>query len=183
VVDNGLIFLCAADTEFGRTQPYAYLNEMVKRFNESSLATRAQFATDGEFDRDFQQVMTGQMDRYSKPEQTDNISKLHAQVEEVKGVMTQNIEKVLERGEKLDDLIEQTNQLEAHSHSFQKAARKVHRKMWCKNMKMKVCMVVGGLVGLTILIVIILFSTGVLPPSSDGGGSTTTTTAKPPVGN
>ncbi len=28
MVENGLIFMCAADTDFGRRQPYAYLTEV-----------------------------------------------------------------------------------------------------------------------------------------------------------
>ena len=41
------------------------------------------------------------------------LSKLQAQVNEVKDVMTQNIEKVLERGERLEDLVDKTEDLEA----------------------------------------------------------------------
>ena len=41
------------------------------------------------------------------------MSKLQSQVDEVKGVMTQNIEKVLERGDRLEDLMDKTEELEA----------------------------------------------------------------------
>ena len=41
------------------------------------------------------------------------MSLLQSQVDEVKGVMTQNIEKVLERGDHLDDLMDKTEELEA----------------------------------------------------------------------
>lgn len=49
-------------------------------------------------------------ERYSK---SDNVAKLRSQVDEVKDVMTQNIERVLDRGEKLDDLVDKTEDLEA----------------------------------------------------------------------
>ncbi len=52
-------------------------------------------------------------DKFSRPE-SDQMGQLQTQVDEVKGVMTQNIEKVMERGERLEDLIAQTNDLEAH---------------------------------------------------------------------
>jgi len=39
---------------------------------------------------------------------------LQSQVNEVKDVMTQNIEKVLERGENLEELMEKTTDLEEH---------------------------------------------------------------------
>jgi len=53
-------------------------------------------------------------ERFSEPGGGgDQISTLQSQVEEVKGVMTQNIERVLERGERLEDLMDKTNDLEA----------------------------------------------------------------------
>lgn len=42
------------------------------------------------------------------------MSLLHAQVEDVKQVMLDNVEKVLERGERLDDLLSKTEDLESH---------------------------------------------------------------------
>lgn len=38
---------------------------------------------------------------------------VQAQVDEVKGVMSQNIERVLQRGDKLEDLMDKTEELEA----------------------------------------------------------------------
>ena len=38
---------------------------------------------------------------------------LQSQVHEVKGVMAQNIEKVIQRGERLDDLVDKTDELNA----------------------------------------------------------------------
>ena len=43
----------------------------------------------------------------------DTVTRLQSQVDEVKGVMTQNIEKVMERGDRLDDLMDKTEELEA----------------------------------------------------------------------
>ena len=40
------------------------------------------------------------------------MGELQSQVEEVKGILTQNIEKVMERGDKLDDLMDKTYELE-----------------------------------------------------------------------
>ncbi len=52
-------------------------------------------------------------EKFSSPE-SDQLGQLQSQVNEVKDVMTQNIEKVMERGERLEDLIAQTDDLEAH---------------------------------------------------------------------
>jgi len=172
VVENGLIYMCAADPDFGRLQPYAFLEDIVTRFKGSALASRAQFAADGELDRDFSNVLSQQMERFSRGDQ-DNVSKLRSQVDEVKGIMTQNIEKVLERGERLEDLIASTNELEAQSQTFQKTSRRVSRKMWWKNTKMTLCLIGVGIIALLVIILIILFSTGVLPPKHSNDNKTT----------
>ena len=52
-------------------------------------------------------------EKFSAPD-GDQLGQLQSQVNEVKDVMTQNIEKVMERGERLEDLIAQTDDLEAH---------------------------------------------------------------------
>lgn len=44
---------------------------------------------------------------------TNNFDSLQGQVDEVKGVMTQNIQKILDRGDKLDDLVDKTTNLES----------------------------------------------------------------------
>ncbi|XP_042198217.1 synaptobrevin homolog 1 isoform X2 [Callorhinchus milii] len=48
----------------------------------------------------------------------DKLSDLQDQVDDVSGIMRQNIDKVLERGEKLDDLIVKTDDLQATLSGF-----------------------------------------------------------------
>ncbi|XP_043550956.1 synaptobrevin-like protein 5 isoform X2 [Chiloscyllium plagiosum] len=71
----------------------------------------------------------------------EKLSHIQGQVNDVKGIMSQNIEKVLERGEKLDDLIIKTDDLQASADTFQKTSTKIARKMWWKNTKMIIIIV------------------------------------------
>jgi len=174
-VEGGLVFMCVADKEFGRQQPYNYLKEITGRFLSCSLPNRAKFANDGEFDQDFQNVLVTQMIRYSKPDETDQVTKVKAQVEEVKGIMTQNIEKVMERGERLEDLITQTEDLEAHGRTFARTATNVRRKMWWKNWRMTACLVSIAILVLAVIILIVCYSMGVFEHHPSSGGTTTVT--------
>ncbi|XP_043550987.1 vesicle-associated membrane protein 8 isoform X6 [Chiloscyllium plagiosum] len=74
----------------------------------------------------------------------EKLSHIQGQVNDVKGIMSQNIEKVLERGEKLDDLIIKTDDLQASADTFQKTSTKIARKMWWKNTKMIIIIVDVG---------------------------------------
>ncbi|CAO2637870.1 Vesicle-associated membrane protein 8 [Lemmus lemmus] len=74
--------------------------------------------------------------------------------------MTQNVERILARGENLDHLRNKTEDLKAMSEYFKTTSQKVARKFWWKNVKMNVliCVIV-----LVIIILIVLFATGTIP--------------------
>lgn len=85
------------------------------------------------------------------------LDQVQSQVNEVKVILKDNINKVLERGERLDDLIGQTEDLQASADSFKRTSTQVARKYWWKNIKF---MIVIGVIAVIILILIILAATG-----------------------
>ncbi|XP_074848120.1 vesicle-associated membrane protein 8-like [Carettochelys insculpta] len=100
------------------------------------------------------------MMEYNRKSGDITVSTLQIQVDDVKNVMTQNIDKVLQREEKLSDLVDRTDDLQVAAHAFQKTTTKISRKMWWKNTKM---MIIIGFVLCIILMFIILLATGVIP--------------------
>nr|XP_021591016.2 vesicle-associated membrane protein 8 [Ictidomys tridecemlineatus] len=90
----------------------------------------------------------------------DQVRNLQSEVEGVKNIMTQNVERILARGENLDHLRNKTEDLEATSEHFKTTSQKVARKFWWKNVKMIVliCVVV-----FIFILLIVLFSTGAIP--------------------
>ena len=71
-----------------------------------------------------------------------------AQVDEVVGIMRNNVEKVLERDQKLNELDEKADALQDGASQFEKSAGKLKNKFWIENMKM---IIIGGLIGMIIL--------------------------------
>jgi synaptobrevin family protein YKT6 len=67
--------------------------------------------------------------KYQDPKQADTIMKVQAELDETKVVLHKTIESVLERGEKLDNLVERSNALSAQSKMFYKTAKKVSRPL------------------------------------------------------
>ena len=61
--------------------------------------------------QDFSRILQKQMDYYNDNPNSDNITRVRDQLENVKEVMVQNIEKVLERGEKIELLVDKTDQM------------------------------------------------------------------------
>ncbi|XP_027193833.1 vesicle-associated membrane protein synaptobrevin isoform X2 [Dermatophagoides pteronyssinus] len=79
-----------------------------------------------------------------------------AQVDEVVGIMRTNVEKVLERDQKLSELDDRADALQQGASQFEQQAGKLKRKYWWQNLKM---MLILGLIGLVILIIIIVAAT------------------------
>lgn len=87
------------------------------------------------------------------------LDQVQGQVNEVKVILKDNINKVLERGDRLDDLIGKTDDLQASADSFQRTSTRVARKYWWKNIKM---MIIIGVIVVIIIVLIILFATNVI---------------------
>ncbi len=93
------------------------------------------------------------MSNQQNPQQTKVVQK---QVDEVVGIMQDNIQKVMQRGEQLDTLQDRTENLQQSSQQFRKGANRVRKQMWWKNMKMN--LIIGGVLLLVILIIIGMFN-------------------------
>ncbi|KAH8764164.1 Longin-like domain-containing protein [Diaporthe sp. PMI_573] len=62
--------------------------------------------------------------KYQDPHQADNILKIQKELDETKIVLHKTIESVLERGEKIDDLVQKSDGLSSQSKMFYQQAKK-----------------------------------------------------------
>ena len=85
---------------------------------------------------EFARVLQDRMDFFNDNPAADSFGKVKNQIEDVKGVMVENIEKVLARGEKIELLVDKTEALNASARKFQKASKSLKDAMWWKNIKM-----------------------------------------------
>lgn len=98
----------------------------------------------------FAPTLQQQMDNVG---QLGRIALLNQHVDETKEIMAENIERILERGEKLDDLHHESSKLNAMSAVFKKRAKKLRRiKMW-QNAKHGVMVgtAITGAVGIVVI--------------------------------
>ncbi|XP_049619553.1 vesicle-associated membrane protein 8 [Syngnathus scovelli] len=97
------------------------------------------------------------------PEVLDKTAALRNEVDSVKNIMTQNVDRILARGERLDELVGKSEDLQDGAKHFKHTSHKVARSYWWKNVKLIVAIVV---VVLIIVLIIILLATGVIPVSA-----------------
>ncbi|XP_043257812.1 vesicle-associated membrane protein 2 [Colletes gigas] len=83
---------------------------------------------------------------------TKKLQQTQATVDEVVGIMKVNVEKVLERDQKLSELENRADALQQGATQFEQQAGKLKRKYWWKNLKM---MIIIGIICVIILIIII----------------------------
>jgi vesicle-associated membrane protein 7 len=81
----------------------------------------------------------------------DAVARVRGEIAEVKTVMVQNIERVLERGEKIELLVDKTESLNAQAFRFKKQSTHLRRAMWWKNAKL-VLALSGALVCLALFV-------------------------------
>ena len=85
--------------------------------------------------------------------ENDAIGSVQRGIEDVRGIMTRNIEGLLERGERIDLLVDKTGQLGGSASEFRVRSRGLKRRMWWKNVKL---MGLLGFVGVLILVTLIV---------------------------
>ncbi|NWI05458.1 VAMP8 protein, partial [Tichodroma muraria] len=88
------------------------------------------------------------------------VQTLQREVQGVTGIMAQNVERILARGENLEQLHSKSQDLEATSEHFRTTSQKMARRYWWKNVKL---LIILGLVGVIVLILIILLATRTIP--------------------
>lgn len=135
IVEDGIVYMCMCDDnqEGKRRIPYAYLDDVKERFKSEyggAAMTAIAFAMNDEFGH----VLQTRMEHFNSPE-GDQLASVNNKLEDVKHVMVQNIEMVLERGEKLELLVDKTDQLQTQAFQFNRSSRKLRSAMFWKKMK------------------------------------------------
>ncbi|CAA3007920.1 vesicle-associated membrane protein 727-like [Olea europaea var. sylvestris] len=174
LIDSGFVFLAVADESIGRGIPFVFLERVKDDFKQQygdSIKTDGshpladdededddlfedRFSIAYNLDREFGPRLKEHMQYcMNHPDEMSKLSKVKAQITEVKGIMMDNIEKVLDRGEKIELLVDKTENLQFQADNFQRHGRQLRRKMWLQSLQMK--LMIGG--AILILICIIWF--------------------------
>ncbi|KAM6235118.1 synaptobrevin homolog YKT6 [Porphyrio hochstetteri] len=69
-------------------------------------------------------ALDGYLSKYQNPRDADPMTRVQAELDETKIILHNTMESLLERGEKLDDLVSKSEVLGAQSKAFYKTARK-----------------------------------------------------------
>lgn len=135
--DEDYTYLVVADEAYGRNIPFKFL-EIVKDDFSKTWGTKASTAAAYSLNTTYGKKLKEHMDYVEmNPAKFDKMSAVQKQVDEVKNVMIENIEKVLDRGEKIELLVDKTQSLRNSADTFHRQGKQLRRQMWLNNLKMK----------------------------------------------
>ncbi|KAJ0691418.1 putative Longin domain, v-SNARE, coiled-coil domain-containing protein [Helianthus annuus] len=132
---DGLTVLCMADDVSGRRIPFAFLEDIHQRFVRTygrAVLSAPAYGMNDEFSR----VLSQQMEYYSNDPNADKINRLKGEMSQVRTVMIQNIDEVLERGDRLEILVDKTATMQNKTLRFKKQSRRYRNAIWWRNVKL-----------------------------------------------
>ncbi|KAI3638209.1 hypothetical protein MIR68_003820 [Amoeboaphelidium protococcarum] len=115
-----------ADKEYPRRVAFAVLNEALDQFlrqcPDAQQWTGASASVQSFLNNTLKQLMA----KYQNPAQADSLLRVQKELDETKIVMHKTIESVLERGDRLEDLVAKSDELSTASKTFYKTAKKTN---------------------------------------------------------
>lgn len=142
---DGLTVLCMADDTAGRRLPFAFLEDIHQKFVRT-YARAVHTAQPYGMNEEFSRVLSQQMEYYSSDPNADRINRLKGEMSQVRNVMIENIDKVLDRGDRLELLVDKTANMQGNTLRFRKQARRFRSTVWWRNVKLTIALIVVLLV-------------------------------------
>ncbi|XP_052772688.1 synaptobrevin homolog YKT6-like [Mya arenaria] len=123
VNSNNVGAVVIADHEYPQRVAHTLLNKVIEEFEAKVDKKHWSIAKEDEIKFPELEQM---LQKYQNPREADAMTKINADLDETKIILHNTIEAVLERGEKIDDLVEKSEGLSLQSKTFYKTARKTN---------------------------------------------------------
>ncbi|EKM77767.1 hypothetical protein AGABI1DRAFT_115031 [Agaricus bisporus var. burnettii JB137-S8] len=147
VSEGGYVYLVMADDSAGRRMPFAFLSELQRKFRSApSPSTQDDLPAYG-LQGTFGPVMSSLMHTYNTAPPMDELARAQSELSHVKDIMVQNVEQILNRGERIELLVDKTDAMVGQSTAFRRGARSVRRQMWWRNKRV---------IGLSVMVALLL---------------------------
>jgi len=113
-----------ADKDYPQRAAYGLINQFLGEYDE---ANKGKWKEEKKDVNEEPLYLSADLKKWQKPEEADKMMKIQKNLDDIKNVMHKNIEQVLTRGQKLEDLMERSDDLSAASKQFYKQAKKTNQ--------------------------------------------------------
>jgi len=119
-----------AEQKYSERIAFAYLDNIRKIFlGQYKIETVRKMQMYGAME--FASTLRGNMELYNSPEEVDNVAKLWKETEEVNQILNEDLQKLLDRSEKIDILVRKTETMSALSFDMVSSTRTIkHAMTW-----------------------------------------------------
>lgn len=121
---DGLAGVLIADHEYPQRVAHTLLSKVLDEFT-ARVPAELWSSSGGEEAINFT-LLPAYLTKYQDPREGDKLTKMQDDLDETKIILKNTIEAVLERGEKLDDLVVKSEELSYQSKAFYKTAKKTN---------------------------------------------------------
>jgi len=119
---DGLCGTCTCDAEYPPRIAFSLLTKLLEDFElQNKEWSKVTVSDSVEWP-----PLEEQLQKYQDPASADQIMKIQKNLDETRDVLHGTIESVLQRGEKLEDLVERSGELSAQSKLFYKQAKRAN---------------------------------------------------------
>ncbi|EPR64155.1 vesicle-associated membrane protein, putative [Toxoplasma gondii ME49] len=134
MVVRGITFLTMADDAAGFALPFAFLEDFAKSFLAMYGAT-VHTAIALAMQNSYGPRLKDLMDSFNENHQAEAMGRLRMQIDGIHNVLIDNIDKILQRGERIDILVDQSERLNQESVQFRRQARRLKNAVWWRSVR------------------------------------------------
>ena len=125
--ENNRTYLVVSNSEFPKRVAFMFLEDIRELYTKSPL--------------NFKSTLAERLNYYNNNQDLDKMTKIKQNIDEVNNIMLLNIEKVLQRGEKIEVLLEKAGDMEEKAKVFRKNAAGVRKEYCCQYYRNKIIVV------------------------------------------
>ncbi len=125
IADDGLACVVLTDKEYPARVAFDVIRQSIALFNADEGATKGwkEISHDKVLRLEGLEML---LKKYQQPQEVDKILKIQQDVDEVKSIMIKNLEDMLKRGERIEDIVSKSKELSEGSKTFVKESKKLN---------------------------------------------------------
>lgn len=156
LLDKDRIFLCSAAEAAGSELVFQFLKDFRLSFEKYARLSG------GDRGAEMTRMLKDLIGKYNSGSSSTKVQQMEQELEDVTGIMRDNLGKVMERGERIESLLDKTALLRNESVSFRAGAKRHNDARWWQDSRGRIML---GICALVILTMVFWNMTGRVPES------------------
>lgn len=132
---DAITYMCMTDESARTRLPMCFLDDICQTFREKYGVDEPTYAVAYQYNHDFAPILRQKMEFFLTNAEADIISRVKAKIDETRDELVVAIEQLLERGEKIELLVDKTEQMSEHAHKFERTTTRLKDMVWWKRVK------------------------------------------------